>query len=146
VTSRSDDPSVESALTDLVRDYDKQWSTLDFVGLADLWERDDPQPIYVGDEYAAPLIGTDELDRHWSRVAGRLKAASVSSTLHEFDVVDDTVVRALLLSRWRLTSRESDVERPGSSWITWLLVRRGEPYRIFHQMESQVYLADCEGQ
>jgi hypothetical protein len=146
VTSRSDDPSVESALTDLVRDYDKQWSTLDFVGLADLWERDDPQPIYVGDEYAAPLIGTDELDRHWSRVAGRLKAASVSSTLHEFDVVDDTVVRALLLSRWRLTSRESDVERPGSSWITWLLVRRGERYRIFHQMESQVYLADCEGQ
>jgi hypothetical protein len=146
VTSRSDDPSVESALTDLVRDYDKQWSTLDFVGLADLWERDDPQPIYVGDEYAAPLIGTDELDRHWSRVAGRLKAASVSSTRHEFDVVDDTVVRALLLSRWRLTSRESDVERPGSSWITWLLVRRGERYRIFHQMESQVYLADCEGQ
>lgn len=146
MTSRSDDPSVESALTDLVRDYDKQWSTLDFVGLADLWERDDPQPIYVGDEYAAPLIGTDELDRHWSRVAGRLKAASVSSTLHEFDVVDDTVVRALLLSRWRLTSRESDVERPGSSWITWLLVRRGERYRIFHQMESQVYLADCEGQ
>jgi hypothetical protein len=146
VTSRSDDPSVESALTDLVRDYDKQWSTLDFVGLADLWERDDPQPIYVGDEYAAPLIGTDELDRHWSRVAGRLKAASVSSTLHEFDVVDDTVLRALLLSRWRLTSRESDVERPGSSWITWLLVRRGERYRIFHQMESQVYLADCEGQ
>jgi hypothetical protein len=146
VTSRSDDPSVESALTDLVRDYDKQWSTLDFVGLADLWERDDPQPIYVGDEYAAPLIGTDELDRHWSRVAGRLKAASVSSTLHEFDVVDDTVVRALLLSRWRLTSRETDVERPGSSWVTWLLVRRGERYRIFHQMESQVYLADCEGQ
>jgi hypothetical protein len=146
VTSRSDNPSVESALTDLVRDYDKQWSTLDFVGLADLWERDDPQPIYVGDEYAAPLIGTDELDRHWSRVAGRLKAASVSSTLHEFDVVDDTVVRALLLSRWRLTSRETDVERPGSSWITWLLVRRGERYRIFHQMESQVYLADCEGQ
>jgi hypothetical protein len=146
VTSRSDDPTVESALTDLVRDYDKQWSTLDFVGLADLWERDDPQPIYVGDEYAAPLIGTDELDRHWSRVAGRLKAASVSSTLHEFDVVDDTVVRALLLSRWRLTSRETDVERPGTSWITWLLVRRGERYRIFHQMESQVYLADCEGQ
>jgi hypothetical protein len=146
VTSRSDDPTVESALTDLVRDYDKQWSTLDFVGLADLWERDDPQPIYVGDEYAAPLIGTDELDRHWSRVAGRLKAASVSSTLHEFDVVDDTVVRALLLSRWRLTSRETDVERPGSSWITWLLVRRDERYRIFHQMESQVYLADCEGQ
>ena len=126
----------------LVREYDKCWSSLDFARLADLWERDDPQPIYVGDEYAAPLIGADELDRHWARVAGRLKAASVSSTLHEFDVVDDTVARALLLSRWRLTGRDADVERTGTSWITWLLVRRGDRYRIFHQMESQVYLTD----
>jgi hypothetical protein len=142
VTPRSDDRAVESALTDLVRDYDKQWSSLDFACLADLWERDDPQPIYVGDEYAAPLIGNDELDRHWARVAGRIKVASVSSTLHEFDVVDDTVVRALLLSRWRLTGIDTDVERTGTSWITWLLVRRGERYRIFHQMESQVYLTE----
>src|SRR6201991_3726437 len=93
----------QSDIADLVGEYDKRWSSLDFVGLADLWVRDDPQPIYVGDEYAAPLIGADELDRHWARVASRLKAASVSSTLHEYDVIDDTVVRALLLSRWRLT-------------------------------------------
>lgn len=146
MTPRSDGDAVESALTDLVRDYDKRWSSLDFLGLAELWERDDPQPIYVGDEYAAPLIGDDQLDRHWARVAGRLKSASVSSTLHEYDVVDDTVVRALLLSRWSLTGREADVQRTGASWITWLLVRRGGRYRIFHQMESQVYLTDSEGQ
>jgi hypothetical protein len=125
------------------------WSSLDFVGLADLWERDDPQPIYVGDEYAAPLIGADELDRHWARIASRLKAAAVTSTLHECDVLDDTgdtLVRALLLSRWTLTGREADVKRTSASWITWLLVRRGERYRIFHQMESQVYLNDGAGE
>ena len=130
----------------MVREYDKRWSCLDFLGLADLWERKDPQPIYLGDEYAAPLIGADELDRHWARVAGRLKAASVTSTLHECDAVDDTVVRALLLSRWRLTAREVDVERKGASWITWLLARRGDQYRIFHQMDSQVYLSDGAGE
>jgi hypothetical protein len=138
-----------SDVSDLVREYDKLWSSLDFVGLADLWERDDPRPIYVGDEYAAPLIGADELDRHWARVASRLKAAAVTSTLHECDVVDDTsdtLVRALLLSRWTLTGREADVQRTGASWITWLLVRRGERYRIFHQMESQVYLSDGAGE
>jgi hypothetical protein len=129
-------------LSDLVRDYDMCWSNLDFVALSELWVTENPQPIYVGDEYAAPLIGNDELDRHWARVAGRLKVASVSSTLHEFDVVDDTVVRALLLSRWRLIARESDVERAGASWVTWLLVRRAGRYRIFHQMESQVHLTD----
>ena len=135
----------QSEVSDFVRQYDMLWSSLDFVGLADLWVRDDPQPIYVGDEYAAPLIGADELDRHWARVASRLKGASVCSALHECDVVDDIVVRALLLSRWSLTSRESDVDRSGASWITWLLVRRGARFRIFHQMESQVYLNAGEG-
>ncbi|HTI76258.1 MAG TPA: hypothetical protein VL634_14775 [Mycobacterium sp.] len=136
----------QSDIADLVREYDKRWSGLDFVGLADLWVRDDPQPIYVGDEYAAPLIGADELDRHWARIASRLKAASVTSTLHECDTVDDTVERALLLSRWTLTGREADIQRSGASWVTWLLVRRGEDYRIFHQMESQVYLSDGAGE
>jgi hypothetical protein len=135
-----------SDVSDVVREYDKRWSDLDFVGLADLWVREDPQPIYVGDEYAAPLIGADELDRHWARVASRLKAASVSSTLHECDDVDETLVRALLLSRWNLTDREAHVERTGASWITWLLVRRGGRYRICHQMESQVYLSDGAGE
>jgi hypothetical protein len=143
--SPQSDDDVAKALTDLVRDYDKYWSSLDFAGLADLWERDGPQPIYLADEYAAPLIGIDELDRHWARVAGRVKAATVSSTLHSVDVVDDSVVRAVLLSRWRLTGRESDFVHVGASWITWLLIRRGERCRIVHHMESQVYLTENEG-
>jgi hypothetical protein len=142
VTSPCDPQAVESALTDLVRDYDKRWSSLDFVALGDLWTRDDPAPIYVGDEYAAPVIGNGDLERHWARVSGRLKAATVSSTLHEFDVVEGAVVRAIVLSRWRLAGLEADGERTGASWITWLLVRRGDRLRIFHQMESQVHLAE----
>lgn len=142
MTSPSDEDAVESALTDLVRDYDRRWSSLDFVAVGDLWSTDDPAPIYVGDEYAAPVIGNDELERHWARVASRLRSATVSSTLHEFDVVDDTVVRAIVLSRWRLVGMEANGERTGASWITWLLVRRGHRLRIFHQMESQVHLAE----
>jgi hypothetical protein len=132
-------------VSDLIREYDKLWSSLDFVGLAELWERDGPQPIYLGDEYATPLVGNDDLDRHWARVASRVKTASMSSALHEFDVVGDDVVRAVLLSRWRLTGKESAYEHTGASWITWLLIRRGERYRIIHHMESQVYLTDSEG-
>jgi hypothetical protein len=136
----------DQALADLVLEHDKRWSSLDFVGLSQLWERDRPKPIYLGDEYAAPLIGAEELDRHWARVGSRLKAASVSSSVHAFDVAGDTIARCVLLSRWRLTGRESDLERTGASWITWLLVRRDERYRIFHQMESQVYLTDDDAE
>jgi hypothetical protein len=142
VSLPSDRDAVAVALADLVAEHDKRWSSLDFVGVAQLWEHGSPQPIYLGDEYAAPLVGADELDRHWARVSSRLKAASISSTLQTFDVVYDAIVRAVLLSRWRLTGRESDLERSGTSWITWLLIRRAEQYRIFHQMESEVYLTD----
>ena len=133
------------ALADLVSEHDKRWSGLDFVGVWQLWEHDSPRPIYLGDEYAAPLVGAEELDRHWSRVGSRLKAASVSSTVYAFDLVSDTVARCVLLSRWRLTGRESDAERAGASWITWLLIRCDDRYRIVHQMESQVYLTEEEG-
>jgi hypothetical protein len=138
----SDDAAVVAAVADLVRVYDKLWSALDFAGLLDLWVRTDPSPSYVGDEYATPLIGSDELERHWARLASRLRSASVASTVHECDVIDGTVVRVLLLSRWRLIGRETDGERSGASWVTWMLVRRGERYHIFHQMESQIYLAE----
>jgi hypothetical protein len=132
-------------LPDLVREYDRCWSSLDFVALAELWESDGPTPMYLGDEYATPLVGIDELDRHWARVASRVGSASMSTALHAFDLVDDGVVRAVLLSRWRLTGRESDFEHTGASWVTWLLSRRGGHYRIFHHMESQVYLTENEG-
>lgn len=127
-------------LSALVDEYDAKWSALDLAGVAALWEEDTPQPVYIGDEYAVPLIGADELDRHWARVAGRLKRASVSSQLRSADLLADGFARCVVLSRWSFTGRESDVEHSGSSWITWLVVARGEDFRIFHHMESQVYL------
>lgn len=129
-------------LSALVAEYDAKWSALDFAGVADLWEDDTPQPVYIGDEYAMPLIGADELDRHWARVAGRLKRASVSSELRSADLLADGVARCVVFCRWSVTGRESDIEHTGSSWITWLVVERGGKYRIFHHMESQVYLDD----
>ena len=137
-------------LISLISEYDAKWSALDFAGVADLWERETPRPMYLGDEYAMPLLGADELDRHWARIGSRLKRASVSSQLWSADALAGGLARCVLLSRWSLTGRESNPEtdkvRTGASWITWLLTSRGvggeEKYRIFHQMESQVYLEE----
>ena len=129
-------------LSALISEYDAKWSALDVAGIADLWERDNPQPMYIGDEYAMPLIGADELDRHWARLAGRLKRASVSSQLWSADALAGGLARCVLLSRWSFTGEESDIAHTGASWITWLLTPRGDKYRIFHHMESQVYLEE----
>jgi hypothetical protein len=129
-------------LSALISEYDAKWSALDVAGISDLWERDNPQPMYIGDEYAMPLLGADELDRHWARLAGRLKRASVASQLWSADALAGGLVRCVLLSRWSFTGAESDIAHSGASWITWLLTPRGDEYRIFHHMESQVYLEE----
>jgi len=129
-------------LSSLISEYDAKWSALNVAGVADLWERDNPQPMYIGDEYAMPLIGADELDRHWARIAGRLKRASVSSQLWSADALAGGLARCVLLSRWSFTGEESDIAHTGASWITWLLTPRGDKYLIFHHMESQVYLEE----
>jgi hypothetical protein len=129
-------------LSALISEYDAKWSALDVAGISDLWERDNPQPMYIGDEYAMPLLGADELDRHWARLAGRLKRASVASQLWSADALAGGLVRCVLLSRWSFTGEESDIAHSGASWITWLLTPRGDEYRIFHHMESQVYLEE----
>jgi hypothetical protein len=124
----------------LIGEYDQKWSALDFAGVAGLWERQDPRPMYLADEYAMPLLGAEELDRHWARIGSRLKRASVASQLWSADELAGGVARCVLLSRWSLTGQESDIPHTGASWITWLLTRRGDRYLIFHHMESQVYL------
>jgi hypothetical protein len=129
-------------LSALISEYDAKWSALDVAGVAELWEGDNPRPMYVGDEYAMPLIGADELDRHWARLAGRLKRASVSSQLWSADELAGGIARCVLLSRWSFTGEESDIAHTGASWITWLVTPRGDKYRIFHHTESQVYLEE----
>ena len=34
-------------LISLISEYDAKWSALDFAGVADLWERETPRPMYV---------------------------------------------------------------------------------------------------
>jgi hypothetical protein len=132
---------IEVDLTELLRQWDEHWNKLDFAWLSGLWERDVPRPIYIGEEYSGPLIGADELDRHWAGTASRIRAATISSTLDSFDEFADGIVRLVMLNRWRVQNSESDFEHSGASWVTWLLVRRGDQYRIFHQMEAPVYLS-----
>jgi hypothetical protein len=139
---RGSPDQVNAAVDALARDYDKHWATVDFAAISGLWERSEPVPIYVGDEYAAPLIGTREIDRHWGRLGARVRAASMFSEVHSCDVLAEGVVRCVLLCRWRLAARETEFERVGASWVTWLLVRRDDEYRVCHHMETQVYLGD----
>lgn len=64
--AESTQPGFTARLMALISEYDEKWSALDVAGVAALWERDAPQPIYIGDEYATPLVGAEALETHWA--------------------------------------------------------------------------------
>lgn len=127
---------------DLVASYDGAWSRTDFDALARLWVRSDPDPVYIGDEYAEPQVGADALDRHWGRLSARVRSASMRSEVRRADVLDGGVVRCVLLSRWRLTTRGPGGAGDGASWVSWLLVPRAEGLRIAMHMESEIHVPE----
>jgi hypothetical protein len=129
-----------SELDALVTEYDSCWGRLDFEGLSRLWVRRDPEPVYLGDEYAEPQVGADEMDRHWARLSARVRQASMRSTVHRVDVLDGGVARCVLLCRWTMSTRGGGGAAEGASWVTWLAVPRDERYLIALQMESEVHL------
>lgn len=126
----------------LVITYDEAWGRTDFDALSRLWVRSDPEPVYIGDEYAEPQVGADALDRHWGRLSARLRSVSMRSKVFRADVLDADVVRCVLLCRWNLVTRGPGGDGAGASWVSWLLVPRPDGYRIALHMESDVHLAD----
>ena len=130
----------DSALAGLVAEYDSRWGRLDFEALSKLWVRSGPEPVYLGDEYAEPLVGADDLDRHWARLSARVRQASMRSTVHRVDVVDGGVARCVLLCRWTMSTRGVGGAGEGASWVTWLAVPREGRYLIALHMESEVHL------
>lgn len=131
-------PDVEA----LVADYDSAWGRLDFDALSRLWVRSDPEPVYIGDEYAEPQVGADALDRHWGRLSARVRSASMRSSVCRADGLDADVVRCVLLCRWTLVTRGPGGDGEGASWVSWLLVPRAGGHRIALHMESAVHLPD----
>jgi hypothetical protein len=104
--------------------------------------RADPEPVYIGEEYAEPQVGADALEKHWGRLSARVRSASMRSEVHRADVLDGGVVRCVLLCRWRIDARGPGGAGRGASWITWLLVPRDEGYRIALHMESETHLPE----
>jgi hypothetical protein len=126
---------------ELVAAYDSCWNRVDFDGLSRLWVRSDPDPIYVGDEYPEPLVGAQQLDRHWARLSARVRQATMRSTPYRADVLEGGPLRCVLLCRWSFMTRGTETSATGASWVTWLAVPHEGRRRIALHMESEVHLA-----
>jgi len=123
----------------LLAAHDSCWAQLELRAVADFWDRAHPAPVYIGEEYAAPVIGWSELHRHWSRLAARVRSAQLRTSIVTLDLPGPELAVAVLLSQWRFGNVESDVVHDGESWVTALLRHTPEGWRFFHYMEAPIF-------
>jgi hypothetical protein len=126
-------------IEEVLRRHDEAWSRLDVDAISELWDRSF-SPVYIGDEYREPVIGWNELSRHFGRVGARLRSAEWSSRLVALRWPSPDLALATLLVSWTLIGVESDVERQGHSWWTVLMRRTENGWRFLHQAETPMYL------
>jgi len=131
---------VRAAVLDALARHDRALGALDFDAVAALWDEADADAMYVGEEYARPQHGWQELNSHWARLGARLRRAEIRSEPVNVRELADGVALAVLLVEWQLEGVDSAVARSGRSWVTVLLRRRPDGWRLFHYMEAPIYL------
>jgi len=130
---------IEEEIGEVLRRHDEAWSRLDVDAISELWDRSF-SPVYIGDEYREPVLGWNELSRHFGRIGARLSSARWSSRLVALREPGPDLALATLLVSWTLIGVESDMERRGNSWWTMLMRRSEGGWRFLHQAETPTYL------
>ena len=128
----------------LLDEHDRLWRCLDFAGLAGLWDRAEGMPIYVGDEYPGPVIGWQDLERHFGRLGGRLREADVATRLMAAHGIAADLALAVVLLEWSYSTVESADRLGGQRWVSCLLRRTAVGWRFVHYAESPAYGIDPE--
>jgi hypothetical protein len=130
---------VRKEIDELLAAHDSCWSRLELRDVGGFWDATHPAPVYIGEEYAAPVIGWPELNKHWARLAARLRSAWMRSSIVALELPIPEIAVAVLLSEWRFAGIESEVEHDGECWVTALLRLTANGWRFFHYMEAPIF-------
>jgi hypothetical protein len=130
---------------EMLRQHDRCWSELALDGLGALWDPADPQASYMGDEYRDPVVGQDNLRRHWARLGARLRAAQVTSDPIVTNRLLDGLVLVILDVTWMFAGVEGGTPRYGRSWVSAVLRRTPLGWRFVSYMERLAELDDEAG-
>ena len=84
--------AAEDDIRALLVEHDRLWSELDLDALSALWDIEDPNALYMGDEYRDPVVGEEFLRRHWARLGSRLQGAEMASDPVVIDPLSDRLV------------------------------------------------------
>jgi ketosteroid isomerase-like protein len=130
-------------IDELLDAYGEGWAAADFGAVASCWDADDTGPVYLGIEYPAPLVGWSELNKHWGRLAARVRAARVRwEDVHVTSLGGD-LATVVALSTWEIEG-EPGTRHVAQTWVSALVRRRPAGWRIAQYVETPAYFPTAD--
>jgi len=90
------DTDITEQITAVLAQYQALWDTQEYARLAELWDTEDPLPIYVPEEWTAGAItGWDAVTRYWDPIPGTVVLQAIRNVYSNVTaklVADDVAV------------------------------------------------------
>lgn len=134
--------SLAAELVPLIERYISYSEGMNFEGKRALWDRDEPAPLLMPEEAAAPLVGWAAIDAYWSKSRVVMTSLKSRSANHRCRLLAAEIALVTYDLRWVATL--AGPPRPAIAAdvrVTALLRKKPEGWRYFHLMEGPIDLA-----
>jgi hypothetical protein len=137
----NDDPRDDtSGIARLVERHAACWSVLDMEALIDLWDDEEPDPVYVAHELGDILVGLPEISFHLLRTAGRISSAHVTIPGQWSRRLAPDLGLTVFICRWNFVRADIGTDTVSHSRIAAVCRRRESGWRFIHYMEDSYYI------
>ncbi|GIW07305.1 MAG: hypothetical protein KatS3mg060_2110 [Dehalococcoidia bacterium] len=119
----------------LLDTWQTYWRTKNFDGLAELWDQDEPEPLYVAEEAIEPMHSHAAIRAYWAETAKAIDRIQVIAS----DLRAREIAPGLALVFFRLHWDAAIGARPpigGDVRVSAVLRRKPEGWRFFHYLEG----------
>jgi hypothetical protein len=138
------DDALAAELVPLIERYVGYSKIMDFAAKRALWDADDPAPLLMPEEAAAPHLGWPEMEAYWSKSRVVMESLESRTANHRCRLIAPDIALVTYDMRWVATlAGPKDVPRKpiaADVRVTALLRRKPEGWRFFHLMEGPVDL------
>lgn len=117
--------------------YRACWSRADYDGVMALWDKDEPNPIYVAEE-ADPAVGWDAIRKYFDRNRHVLGTIGIRTwNLQTRQPAPDLAI-AFYEMQWnaKLTAAAGGQVLGGFNRVSGILRRKPQGWRMFHYVEA----------
>jgi hypothetical protein len=116
--------------------YRTCWERLDFAGLRQLWDPDEPEPTYLAEESSSVLFGWEAIEEYWSATRAATRCIRIETWGLRTRLVAPGLATAVYEMRW--VGEFAGYARPigGDTRVTAIFRHVDGAWRFIHYVEA----------